>query len=311
MRTRRPPLEFVSRKTGVRLNVIVTQHHRFAEAARSGETVWAAGAYDALSARLIEEAGFAAAMTTGFGISAAHLGQPDMELYTMSENLDVVGKIVDSVSIPVIADTDTGYGNAINVMRTVREFERAGVAAMIFEDQQSPKRCPAAANQVEVLPLDEGTAKIRAAVHARRSEDTLIIARTDAMTEAEAIERGQAYVDAGADLVQPISRCFSDFAGLARFREAVGVPLSLQLLGWLENDLAPAEVEQLAGLAVFPLVALMTASAALRTNLKALAERHSSAQLPNGVTTMGDFKSLIGFEELEAIQNRFLVGRGD
>ena len=287
------------------------QQQRFAEAARAGRTIWAAGAYDALSARLIEEAGFAALMTTGFGISASHLGQPDMELYTMSENLSVVGKIVDSVRIPVIADTDTGYGNAINVMRTVREFERAGVAGMIFEDQQSPKRCPAAANQVEILPLDEGVAKIRAAVHARNSADTLIIARTDAMDESEAVDRGQAYVEAGADLVQPISKCFSDFDGLARFREAVQVSLSLQLLGWLENDLAPDQVEQVAGLAVFPLVALMTASAALRANLGALAERHSSAQLPNGVETMGDFKAIVGFDELEAMQSRFLVGQGD
>ena len=287
------------------------QQQRFAEAARAGRTIWAAGAYDALSARLIEEAGFAALMTTGFGISASHLGQPDMELYTMSENLSVVGKVVDSVRIPVIADTDTGYGNAINVMRTVREFERAGVAGMIFEDQQSPKRCPAAANQVEILPLDEGVAKIRAAVHARNSADTLIIARTDAMDESEAVDRGQAYVEAGADLVQPISKCFSDFDGLARFREAVQVPLSLQLLGWLENDLAPDQVEQVAGLAVFPLVALMTASAALRANLGALAERHSSAQLPNGVETMGDFKAIVGFDELEAMQSRFLVGQRD
>ncbi len=278
-------------------------------AARAGRTVWAAGAYDALSAKLIEEAGFAAAMTTGFGISASHLGQPDLELYTMSENLGVVGKIVDSIGIPVIADTDTGYGNAINVMRTVREFERAGAAGMIFEDQESPKRCPAAANRVELLPLQEGAAKIRAAVHARSNEDTLIVARTDAMDEAEAVDRGQAYVEAGADLVQPISKCFNDFDGLARFREAVKAPLSLQLLGWLENDLTPGQVEQVAGLAVFPLVALMTATAALRANLGALARRHSSAQLPNEVTTMGEFKSIVGFEELEAMQSRFLIGR--
>lgn len=286
------------------------QKSRLAASAKTGRTVWAAGAYDALSAKLIEEAGFAAAMTTGFGISASHLGQPDMELYTMSENLDVVGKIVDAASIPIIADTDTGYGNAINVMRTVREFERAGVAGMIFEDQESPKRCPAAANQVEILPLEVGAAKISAAVHARASEDTLIIARTDALNEADAIERGRVYAQAGADLVQPISKCFGDFNGLARFREAVGVPLSLQLLGWLESELSREQVEQLAGLAVFPLVALMTATAALRANLGALASGHSSAQLPNAVTSMADFKAIIGFEALEAMQKRFLLGEG-
>ena len=284
------------------------QKSRLAASAKAGRTVWAAGAYDALSAKLIEEAGFAAAMTTGFGISASHLGQPDMELYTMSENLDVVGKIVDAASIPIIADTDTGYGNAINVMRTVREFERAGVAGMIFEDQESPKRCPAAADQVEILPLEVGAAKISAAVHARANEDTLIIARTDALHEADAIERGRAYAQAGADLVQPISKCFDGFDGLVRFREAVGVPLSLQLLGWLESELSPQQVEQVAGLAVFPLVALMTATATLRANLRALADSHSSAQLPNAVTSMADFKALIGFDALEAMQNRFLLG---
>ena len=281
---------------------------QFADDVRGGKTVWSAGAYDALSARLIEEAGFPALMTTGFGVSASHLGQPDMELYTMSENLTVVSKIVDVVKVPVIADTDTGYGNAINVIRTVREFERAGVSAMIFEDQESPKRCPAAANQVEILSKEEGAAKIRAAVDARRDPNTIIIARTDAFDEADAIDRACAYAEAGADLVQPISKCFKDFDGLVRLREAVGVPLSLQLLGWLEADLDKSQIEQVAGLAVFPLVALMSATAALRANLGQLAATYSTAELPAPVTSMGEFKSLIGFEELEAVQSRFLIG---
>ena len=264
---------------------------------RAGRTVWAAGAYDALSAKLIEEAGFPAIMTTGFGVSASHLGQPDLELYTMSENLDVVTKVVDVVHVPVIADTDTGYGNAINVMRTVREFERAGVQAMIFEDQESPKRCPAAAEVVELLSIDEGQAKIRAAVSARSNQNTLIIARTDATTECEA---------AGADLVQPISRCFSNFEGLSSFREAVGVPLSLQILGWLESGLKASQIESIAGLAVFPLVPLMTATQALRANLRALAASKCSVGLPCGVTSMSEFKALIGFAELESLQQQFL-----
>jgi len=280
----------------------------FANTIKAGSTVWSAGAYDALSAKLIEEAGFKSVMSTGFGISASHLGQPDMELYTMSENLDVVSKIVDAVSVPVVADTDTGYGNAINVMRTVREFERAGVAAMIFEDQESPKRCPCVANQIEIVSIEEGVAKISAAISARQSENTLIIARTDAVDEGEAIERGQAYAAAGADLVQPISKCFNDFEGLQRLRESVGVPLSLQILGWLETDLTAVQIEEVAGLAVFPLVALMTATAALRMNLGHLAEAHSTTRLPNSVTPMNEFKSFIGFEELEAVQDRFLVG---
>jgi len=281
----------------------------FAEMVRSGRTVWAAGAYDALSAKLIEEAGFKAIMTTGFGVSASHLGQPDLELYTMSENLNVVTKVVDVVGVPVVADTDTGYGNAINVMRTVREFERAGVSGMIFEDQESPKKCPCIANTIEILSLEEGVAKIRAAVFARQDPDLLIIARTDATTEEEAVRRGKAYAEAGADLIQPISKCFSDFAGLRRLREAVKVPLSLQILGWLETELAPQQIEEIAGFAVFPLVPLMTATAALRANLIELAASKSTARLPGAVTSMADFKDLIGFKQLESLQEKFLLGR--
>ena len=288
---------------------MTTANKPFAEMLRSGRTVWAAGAYDALSAKLIEEAGFPALMTTGFGVSASHLGQPDLELYTMSENLDVVSKVVDSVDVPVIADTDTGYGNAINVMRTVREFERAGVSGMIFEDQESPKKCPCVADTIEILSLEEGAAKIRAAVSARCNPDTLIIARTDATTEDEAIQRGKAYAEAGADLIQPISKCFSDFAGLGRLREAVKVPLSLQILGWLEADLTSRQIEEVAGLAVFPLVPLMTATAALRANLRELVASKSTARLPADVTSMADFKDLIGFKELESLQEKFLLGR--
>ncbi len=149
------------------------------------QTIWAAGAYDALSAKLIEASGFEAVLTSGFGISASFLGKPDVELYTMTENLAVVRQVVNTVKLPVIADCDTGYGNAVNVMRTVREFENAGVAALILEDQVMPKRCPAVANRIEVIPVEEGVAKIKAAVEARQDPDLVIVARTDAGTEAE------------------------------------------------------------------------------------------------------------------------------
>lgn len=291
-------------KRGIKMT---STNKAFSAAAKSGTTVWAAGAYDALSAKLIEEAGFPAIMTTGFGVSASHLGQPDMELYTMSENLDVVSKVVDAVKTPVIADTDTGYGSAINVMRTVRKFERAGVAAMIFEDQVSPKRCPCVASVIEIVSIDAGAARIRAAVSARTNPDTIIVARTDSTDGEDAAKRGKAYVEAGADLIQPISKCFSDFDGLARFREAVGVPLSLQILGWLESDLTKDQIEQVAGLAVFPLVPLMTAMMALRENLKVLVAEKSSRNLPRDVTSMDSFRAMIGFGELEALQDEYLT----
>ena len=281
----------------------------FAHAVRNGHTVWTAGVYDALSAKLAQEAGFKAVMTSGFAVSASLLGLPDVELYTMTENLGVVRNVANAVTVPVVADTDTGYGNAINVMRTVREFEQAGASAVIFEDQEVPKRCPCVATTLSILPLEEGAAKIKAAVHARRDPNLVIVARTDAIDVEDAIARARAYVAAGADIIQPISRCFTNLADLKRLREACGVPLSLQLLGWLEKDLSPADIESVAGLAVYPLVGLMTVTHSLRQNFAALHQQHSTQRLPLPVTAMNDFKQFIGFAEVEALQNQFLLGK--
>jgi|DEB0MinimDraft_6_1074348.scaffolds.fasta_scaffold77933_1 methylisocitrate lyase len=279
----------------------------FARKVRTGETVFVAGCFDAMSAMLAEQAGAEAIMTSGFAVSAAYLGVPDVELYTMTENLTVVNNVVNATNIPVIADTDTGYGNAINVMRTVREFEKAGVCAMIFEDQMAPKRCPAAAKQIEILPAHEHAGKIRAAVRARMDPNTLIIARTDATSIDEAILRAKMYVDAGADAIQPISRTFKTFEELKSLREAVGVPLSLQILGWLEKDLTPSDIRQVAGLATFPLVGLMTAAKAMQENYKKLMEDLSTQALPHNVMSMEKFKDFIGFEEIETQQEKFLI----
>jgi methylisocitrate lyase len=270
------------------------------------KTVWSAGAYDALSARFIQGAGFDAVMTSGFGVSASHLGLPDAELYTMSENLAVVRNVTGVVDIPVIADIDTAYGNAINAMRTVREFEATGVSAVIMEDQVSPKRCPICVGGVEVVALEEAVGKIKAAVAARTNPNMLIIARTDVTTEAEAIERGKAYVAAGADIIQPISKCFNSIEGLRALRQAVGVPLSLQVLGWLEKKLSPKEIESVAGMATFALVPLMSAAAALKENLAQLYKDKSSANLPRPVMAHDPFIDFIGFKEIEAQQLEYL-----
>jgi methylisocitrate lyase len=273
------------------------------------KTVWSAGAYDALSAKFIQAAGFDAVMTSGFGVSASFLGQPDAELYTMSENLSVVRNVTSSVTIPVIADIDTGYGNAINVMRTVREFEAAGVSAVILEDQVAPKRCPICVGGVEVIPMDEAVAKIQAAVAARRDPNMLIIARTDVVDEAAAIERGKAYVAAGADIIQPISKCFKSIEGLRAMRQGCGVPLSLQVLGWLERDLSPAEIESVAGMATFALVPLMTVAQALTENLKVLAQTKSAKGLPRPIMAHEPFIEFIGFGEVEEMQKKYLITR--
>ncbi|PWV95784.1 methylisocitrate lyase [Hoeflea marina] len=270
------------------------------------KTVWAAGAYDAFSAKMIERAGFDAVMTSGFGVSASLLGMPDAELYTMTENAGVVRNVANAVKIPVIADMDTGYGNAINVMRSVREFEGAGTSAIIMEDQVAPKRCPICVSGVETIGLEEAVKKIEAAVEARRNPNMLIIARTDVDSVPEAIRRAKAYVAAGADVIQPISNTFKDLAGLKTLRAEAGVPLSLQILGWLERDLTPDEIASVAGMATFALVPLMTAAAALEKNLAQLARDKTSRNLPLARMDHHEFIGLIGFPEIEQLQLRFL-----
>lgn len=278
----------------------------------SGHTVWFAGAQDALSARLVDQSAFDGVFTTGFGISAALLGQPDMELYTLSENVRVVDHIANVVSKPIFADADTGYGNVLNVGRTVRAFEKAGVAALSLEDQFSPKRCPAAATTSLVLPVAEAAAKIRAAVDARRDGDLLIVARTDAMDMQEALDRAAAYAEAGADLIQPISRTFSSYADLVRLREVCGRPLSLQLMeGTWMAALNRTQIESVAAFATYPIVTLFSIVHAMQANLAALAQRRGEpmGELPCPRTSMADFKQLIGWHELEHLQTHYELNR--
>ncbi len=274
----------------------------------SGSTVWFAGAQDALTARLVDQSAFDGVFTTGFGISAALLGQPDMELYTLSENLSVVDHIANVVNKPIFADADTGYGNVLNTQRTVRAFEKAGVAALSIEDQVSPKRCPAAATASVTLPMAEAVAKIRAAVDARRDPALLIVARTDVMDAEEALERAARYAEAGADLIQPISRTFSSHADLVRLRETCGRPLSLQLMeGTWMAALNRKQIESVAAFATYPIVSLFSIVHAVRANLDALAQRRGEpmGELPCPRASMADFKQLIGWHELEQRQAHY------
>ncbi|MDQ0257129.1 2-methylisocitrate lyase-like PEP mutase family enzyme [Evansella vedderi] len=161
------------------------------------------GAYDSMSARLIEEMGFSAIYATGAGISNAQLGWADVGLTSLKEIVDIVGRMTDVTTVPIVVDADTGFGNAINVIRTVREFERAGVAAIQMEDQVSPKKC-GHFNGKDVISKDEMVNKIKAAVDTRRDENLAIIARTDALAVngiGDALERAHAYVEAGADVL--------------------------------------------------------------------------------------------------------------
>jgi 2-methylisocitrate lyase-like PEP mutase family enzyme len=164
--------------------------------------VLAPGAYDALSALLIEQAGFEAVYLSGASIAYTQLGRPDVGLVTASQVADVVARVRDRVEIPIIADIDTGFGNAINVKQTVRQFERLGASALQIEDQTAPKRCGHLQGK-ELIPTAEMVGKVKAAIDARKSAETLIIARTDALAVeglGHALDRARAYLDAGADV---------------------------------------------------------------------------------------------------------------
>ncbi|MBV8506271.1 MAG: isocitrate lyase/PEP mutase family protein, partial [Alphaproteobacteria bacterium] len=179
----------------------MTQARSFRDLLKRERMVVAPGAYDCITAKLIEQAGFSAVYMTGAGTAAA-LGYPDFGLVTMSEMVANAERIAAAVELPVIADADTGYGNELNVFRTVREFERSGVAGVHIEDQEFPKKCGHLEGK-QVIPCEDYIAKIRAAAAARRDRDFMIIARTDSRAVAgldEAVARANAALAAGADM---------------------------------------------------------------------------------------------------------------
>jgi len=276
-----------------------------------GSTLWFGGAQDALSALLVDQSDFDGIFSTGFGISAALLGQPDMELYTLSENVDAVNRMANVVKKPIFVDADTGYGSVLNMARTVREFEKAGAAALQIEDQISPKRCPAAAATSTLVSVEDALARIKAALDARQDPDLLIVARTDAMDPSEALDRAARYAEAGADLIQPISRTFNRYEQLVQLREVCGRRLSLQLMAgtWM-TSLTRAQIESVAAFASYPIAGLLTAVHAVQANLAELARRRSGdfANLPFEQTTMAAFKELIGWHALEERQAYYETG---
>lgn len=180
---------------------MTSQADKFAAMLRDGDMIVAPGAYDCITARMIDQAGYSACYMTGAGV-AATLGYPDYGLVTMSEMADNAGRMTNVLNIPLIADADTGYGNELNVIRTVREYEKRGVAAIQIEDQTFPKRCGHLDNK-EVVAIDDFLPKIRAAKAAKTNPNFTIIARTDARAVIgfdEAVRRANAVLDAGADV---------------------------------------------------------------------------------------------------------------
>jgi 2-methylisocitrate lyase-like PEP mutase family enzyme len=284
------------------------RRRRLRELLAAGDPVLAPGAYDALSARLVEAAGFPAVYMTGFGTTAALLGRPDVGLLGGAEMIDNARRIAAAVDLPLVADADTGYGNPINVVRTVREYEQAGVAGIHLEDQVTPKRCGHMTGKA-VVPAEEMVAKVRAAVAARTDPDFLLIARTDARAVEgldSAIERAQAYADAGADALfveAPVSE--DEIAAVAT--SLAGTPL---IFNWAEGGRTPpvplARLGELGfAMVIFPIGTLLAATAGIRSVLATVrAEGTPLSALP-GLPAFDEFLDFIGLPEVEQLGKRF------
>jgi 2-methylisocitrate lyase-like PEP mutase family enzyme len=274
----------------------------------SGQTIVAPGAFDSLAARLVEEAGFPAVYMTGFGTSAALIGRPDVGLLTMTEMAASAGRIAACVDIPVIADADTGYGNPLNVIRTVGAYEAAGVAGIHIEDQVAPKKCGHMEGKL-VIPAEEMVAKVRAAVEARTQPEFVIIARTDARAVEgleRALERGRMYREAGADVLF-IEAVVTEAEAEEAARAFPGVPL---LFNWAEGGKTPPiSLERLQELGyrivIFPISTLLAATAAMRWILQEIAEAGTPAAAMNTLPTFGEFTDFIGLPQVREIEQRY------
>lgn len=268
--------------------------------------VIAPGAYDAIGARLIEQAGFSAVYMTGAGTSAAR-GYPDFGLLTMSEMVENAAVMARAVNIPLIADADTGYGNELNVTRTVREYEARGVAAIHIEDQVSPKRCGHLDGK-QVISREEFVSKIRAAVEARRTKDFVVIARTDARAMLdldEAIWRANAALQAGADMA--FVEATQTLEEVAAVPKRVQGPCLLNVVpGGRTPNIDLREVEAMGyKLAILPGLML---KAAIEAGDAALAELKATHFAPKVTQSVAQTFRRFGADEWDALRTRFNAG---
>lgn len=266
----------------------------------------APGAYDGFSARLIEAAGFRAVYMTGAGTAASHLGQPDLGLTTLTEMATHAGHLASCVSLPVIADADTGYGNVLNVVRTVREYERAGVAGLHIEDQVAPKKCGHIAGK-QVIPTDEFCDKIRAASEYRTDADFVIIARTDARAVTgfdDAIDRANRYAEAGADLI--FFEAPQSEEEIARVAREVKVPLLSNMVAGGRTPAMTVDALERLGyrIVIFPGACMMPAVLAMEQALARL--RQTGTDWHEGpVLGPLDIFRRVGFDWWQGVEQRF------
>jgi 2,3-dimethylmalate lyase len=279
---------------------------RLKQAIEAKEFILAPGVFDLISALIADRAGFKALYVTGYGTVASYLGLPDAGIATYRDMIERIGQIVKMTKTPVIADADTGYGGLLNVRHTVRGYEAAGVTAIQIEDQEFPKKCGHTPNR-RVIPLEDMVRKIRVASDARSSSDFLIIARTDSRTSLgldEAIRRGEAYREAGADVVfieSPESE-----AEMQTVSDRIDAPLFANMVNGGRTPLLSSDRLKELGyaIAIHPALGFLSVGAALDKAYKDLAT--------NGITSpdidlysFAEFNKLLGFEDVWEFEKRY------
>lgn len=261
-------------------------------------------AYDALSARAIEAAGFPIAGTTGYGMHGVVLGQPDTGLLALNETVSILSKLVDAVDIPILADAEGGYGSAMNVIRAVREYEKTGVAGLFIEDQKQPPNCPFI-KAPEVISTEEMVGKIRAAADTRQDPDMVIIARADAPFE-EAIERANAYLEAGADMVKILPKSRQELEALPA---RVNGPLHLGLYAnkGINDGLTAADCGKMGyKIITFPVSCLFAQTAALLSILKYIKTHETDEGYPGQTLAFEEYLRFVGVDYYRVLGDRYL-----
>lgn len=291
----------------------MTARKTFREFLRREKLLIAPGCFDGLSARLVEEAGFEAAYLSG-GAVARSMGLPDIGLVTMSEVIERAAQVISAVKIPVIADADTGYGNAINLVRTVREYERTGVAAIHIEDQITPKRCGHLEGK-EVISLPEMEKKLAAALASRTDPDFCIIPRTDARGVhgfEDAIKRGRAFTKLGVDAV--FVEAPQSEAELEEIPRAIpDVPLLVNVFKGGKTPMLPAEQLQKMGyrIAIYPSETQRAGIFAMRQVLGLLKREGTTEAMDHALTPFKERDKIVGLDEWQALEKKYLASDSD
>lgn len=265
------------------------------------------GVFDALSARIAEQVGFEAMFQTGYGSSAALLGMPDFGFLNAGETVDNARRIIRAVSVPVLVDADTGYGNPLNVWRIVRDLESLGAAGIFLEDQIWPKRCGHMAGK-DVISKDDYMPKLKAALEARRSKDFVIVARTDARAPiglGEAIERGKAYRKAGADVI--FVEAPTSIQELKKVADEIDAPLVANMIeDGATPNLPASELLKLGyRVAVYPLSGLYSATYAMREVFEELKKTGATKQTRKMMVTFKDFNRFIDLQKYTDLEKRY------